>query len=73
MSKILSDLKNQLQQNIIAHQDIINMSDDIIEIVQIINKKVKKGRKNIILWKWRVSSRCPAFSCRIYCKVKTSY
>ena len=45
MSKILSDLKNQLQQNIIAHQDIINMSDDIIEIVQIINKKLKKGGK----------------------------
>ena len=45
MSKILSDLKNQLQQNIIVHQDIINMSDDIIEIVQIINKKLKKGGK----------------------------
>ena len=45
MSKILSDLKNQLQQNIIAHQDIINMSDDIIEIVQIINKKLKKEGK----------------------------
>ena len=45
MLKIISDLKNQLEQNIIAHQDIINMSDDIIEIVQIIKKKLKKGGK----------------------------
>ena len=45
MSKILSDLKNQLEQNIIAHQDILNMSEDIIEIVQIIKKKLKKGGK----------------------------
>ena len=45
MLKIASDLKNQLEQNIIAHQDILNMSDDIIEIVQIIKKKLKKGGK----------------------------
>jgi D-sedoheptulose 7-phosphate isomerase len=45
MLKIVSDLKNQLEQNIIAHQDILNMSDDIIEIVQIIKKKLKKGGK----------------------------
>ena len=45
MLKIASDLKNQLKQNIIAHQDILNMSDDIIEIVQIIKKKLKKGGK----------------------------
>jgi D-sedoheptulose 7-phosphate isomerase len=45
MLKIASDLKNQLEQNIIAHQDIFNMSDDIIEIVQIIKKKLKKGGK----------------------------
>ena len=45
MLKIASDLKNQLEQNIVAHQDILNMSDDIIEIVQIIKKKLKKGGK----------------------------
>ena len=45
MLKIVSDLKIQLEQNIIAHQDILNMSDDIIEIVQIIKKKLKKGGK----------------------------
>ena len=45
MLKIASNLKNQVEQNIIAHQDILNMSDDIIEIVQIIKKKLKKGGK----------------------------
>ncbi|MDA9880641.1 SIS domain-containing protein [Candidatus Pelagibacter sp.] len=45
MSKIVSDLKNQLEQNIIAHQDIINMSDNIIEIIEIIKKKLEKGGK----------------------------
>ena len=45
MLKISSDLKDQLEQNRIAHQDILNMSDDIIEIVQIIKKKLKKGGK----------------------------
>ena len=45
MLKIASDLKNQIEQNIIAHQDIFNMSHDIIEIVKIIKKKLKKGGK----------------------------
>ena len=45
MSKIFSDLKNQLEQNIIAHQDILNMSDNIIEIIEIIKKKLEKGGK----------------------------
>ena len=45
MSKIVSDLKNQLEQNIIAHQDILNMSDNIIEIIEIIKKKLEKGGK----------------------------
>jgi D-sedoheptulose 7-phosphate isomerase len=45
MLKVASDLKNQLEQNIIAHQGILNMSDDIIEIVKIIKKKLKKGGK----------------------------
>lgn len=42
---IANDLKYQLEQNLIAHQAILNMSDDIIEIVQIIKKKLKKGGK----------------------------
>ena len=45
MPNIINDLKYQLEQNIIAHQDILNMSDEIIEIVQIIKKKLKKGGK----------------------------
>ena len=45
MSNIKSDLKDQLEHNIIAHQDILSMSDEIIEIVQIIKKKIKKGGK----------------------------
>ena len=45
MSKIVSDLKNQLEQNIIAHQNILNMSDNIIEIIEIIKKKLEKGGK----------------------------
>jgi D-sedoheptulose 7-phosphate isomerase len=45
MINIANDLKNQLEQNIIAHQKILNMADDIIEIVQIIKKKLKKGGK----------------------------
>jgi D-sedoheptulose 7-phosphate isomerase len=45
MSMIANDLKYQLEQNLIAHQAILNMSDDIIEIVQIIKKKLKKGGK----------------------------
>ena len=45
MINIANDLKNQLEQNIIAHQKILNMADDIIEIVQIVKKKLKKGGK----------------------------
>ena len=45
MSKIVSELKNQLEQNVIAHQDILNMSYDIIEIINKIKKKLKKGGK----------------------------
>jgi D-sedoheptulose 7-phosphate isomerase len=45
MLQIKTDLSNQLQQNIIAHQNILNMSDDIIEVVQIIKKKLNKGGK----------------------------
>jgi D-sedoheptulose 7-phosphate isomerase len=45
MLQIKTDLSNQLQQNIIAHQNILNMSDDIIEVVQVIKKKLNKGGK----------------------------
>ena len=48
MKNIANDLKNQLQQNIIAHQEILNMSDDINEIVQKIEKKLKKGGKILL-------------------------
>ena len=42
MSKFKIELKNQLEENIKAHKDIIYMCDDIIEVVQIIKKKIKK-------------------------------
>jgi D-sedoheptulose 7-phosphate isomerase len=42
---MISDLKYQLEQNILAHQNILSMSDEITEIVQIIKKKIKKGGK----------------------------
>jgi D-sedoheptulose 7-phosphate isomerase len=45
MSKIIIELKNQLEDNINVHKDIINMSDDIISIIQNIHKKLKKGGK----------------------------
>ena len=45
MLQIKTDLSNQFQQNIIAHQNILNMSDDIIEVVQVIKKKLNKGGK----------------------------
>ena len=45
MLQIKKDLSNQLQQNIIAHQHILNMSDDIINVVQVIKKKLKKKEK----------------------------
>ena len=45
MSKIIIELKNQLEDNINVHKDIINMSDDIISIIQNIHKKLKKGVK----------------------------
>ena len=45
MLKIANDLRNQINQNLIAHQAILNMSDDIIETIQIIKKKLDKGGK----------------------------
>lgn len=43
MLNLTSDLKDQLKQNIIAHQSILDMSDEIIEIIKIIKKKLIKG------------------------------
>ena len=40
-----TDLSNQLQQNIMAHQDILNMSEGILSIIQVIKKKLEKGGK----------------------------
>ena len=48
MSKIEIELKNQLEDNIKTHQDILKMSKDIIEVVKNIHKKLKKGGKILI-------------------------
>ena len=45
MPNIKSDLKNQLEEHINIFQNIENISDDIIEIIKIIKKKLKKGGK----------------------------
>ena len=42
---IETELQNQLEENIIAHQDILKMSKDIVEVIQNIQKKLKKGGK----------------------------
>ncbi len=45
MSKIEVEFKNQLEENINVHQNILGMSKDVIDIIQIIHKKIKKGGK----------------------------
>ena len=45
MFNISSDLKNQVEQNMKAHQNILNMSNEIIDIVKVIKKNLKKGGK----------------------------
>ena len=45
MSMIETELQNQLEENIIVHQDILKMSKDIVEVIQNIQKKLKKGGK----------------------------
>ena len=45
MSKIEIELKNQLEENISAHKDILEMSGDITDIIQNIYRKLKKGGK----------------------------
>ena len=42
---IETELQNQLEENIIVHQDILKMSKDIVEVIQNIQKKLKKGGK----------------------------
>ena len=45
MSKIEIELKDQLEENINIHQDMLKMSKDIIDVIENINKKLKKGGK----------------------------
>mgnify|MGYP001246007026 FL=1 len=45
MSKIEIELKDQLEENINIHQDMLKMSKDIIDVIENIKKKLKKGGK----------------------------
>jgi D-sedoheptulose 7-phosphate isomerase len=45
MSKIEIELQDQLEENISVHQDLLKLSQDIIEIIQIVKRKLKKGGK----------------------------
>ena len=45
MKNLKIELKNQLEENIRVHENIIDMSHDIIEVVQTIQKKLKKNGK----------------------------
>ena len=45
MSKIENELRNQLEDNISAHKNILNMSKDISDVIQNIYKKLKKVEK----------------------------
>ena len=45
MSKIGIELKNQLEENINTHQDILKISKDITDVIENIQKKLKKGGK----------------------------
>ena len=45
MSKIEIEFKNQLEENINIHKNILSMSEDVIDVIKIINKKIKKGGK----------------------------
>ena len=44
-SKIIFQLQKQLEENISVHKDILNMSEDIIDVIENIKKKLKKGGK----------------------------
>ena len=71
MSKIEIEFKNQLEENINIHKNILSMSEDVIDVIKIINKKLKKVAK-YYSWKWRFCCRCSTFSSRIYCEITTS-
>ena len=45
MSKIEIDFKNQLEDNIKSHHAMFNLSLDVIDVIQNIKKKLKKGGK----------------------------
>jgi D-sedoheptulose 7-phosphate isomerase len=45
MSKIAIELENHLEENINVHQQISKMSKDIIDVIQNINKRLKRGGK----------------------------
>ncbi len=45
MSKIEIELQNQLEDNISVHEDILKMSNDIIEVIKNTHKRLKKGGK----------------------------
>jgi len=44
-SKISFELKNQLKENIEVHQNILKMTEDIIDVINNIQKRLKKGGK----------------------------
>lgn len=45
MSKIQIELQNQLDENLSVHKDLLKLSKEIIQIIQIVKKKLKKGGK----------------------------
>ena len=45
MKKIKNNLEEQLQKNIEAHLGILDFSDQIINVIQILQKKLKLGGK----------------------------
>ena len=45
MSNIAIELKNQIEENINVHQNILNISKDIIDVIENIQKRLKKGGK----------------------------
>jgi D-sedoheptulose 7-phosphate isomerase len=44
-SNISFELKNQLKENIEVHKNILKMSEDIIDVINNIHKRLKKGGK----------------------------
>jgi D-sedoheptulose 7-phosphate isomerase len=45
MSKIKIELQSQIEENIIVHKKILDMSNDIVDVISNIQKKLKKGGK----------------------------